>query len=51
MAKKQIEGKPRKSKFKSMSHTGGNSRPLQDKIERINDQWVLKRQETQEVNR
>ena len=45
MAKKQIEGKPRKSKFKSMSHTGGNSRPLQDKVERINGQWVLKRQE------
>ena len=44
MAKKQIEGKPRKSKFKSMSHTGGNSRPLKDKVERKNGQWVLKKQ-------
>ena len=51
VAKKQIEGKPRKSKFKSMSHTGGNSRPLKDKVERKNGQWVLKKQETQDVNR
>ena len=28
MAKKLIEGKTRKSKTKKMSHTGGNSRPL-----------------------
>ena len=28
MAKKLIEGKTRKSKGKKMSHTGGNSRPL-----------------------
>ena len=28
MAKKLIEGKTRKSKSKKMSHTGGNSRPL-----------------------
>jgi len=45
MAKKQIENRPRKSKFKTMSHTGGNSRPLKDEVERINGQWVLKRQE------
>ena len=51
MAKKQIENRPRKSKFKTMSHTGGNSRPLQDKVERINGQWVLKKQETQDENR
>tara|TARA_Y100000746_G_C15257107_1_gene348072 strand:+ start:154 stop:366 length:213 start_codon:yes stop_codon:yes gene_type:complete len=51
VAKKQIEGKPRKSKFKSMSHTGGNSRPLKDKVERKNGQWVLKKQETQDENR
>ena len=51
MAKKQIESKPRKSKFKSMSHTGGNSRPLKDKVERKNGQWVLKKQETQDENR
>ena len=45
MAKKQIEGKPRKSKFKSMSHTGGNSRPLKDKVERIGNKWCMKKQE------
>ncbi len=45
MAKKQIEGKPRKSKFKSMSHTGGNSRPLKDKVERIDNKWFMKKQE------
>ena len=51
MAKKQIEGKPRKSKFKSMSHTGGNSRPLKDKVVRIGNKWFMKKQETQDVNR
>jgi hypothetical protein len=51
MAKKQIEGKPRKSKFKSMSHTGGNSRPLKDKVERIGNKWFMKKQETQDENR
>jgi len=41
MAKKLIEGKTRKSKGKKMSHTGGNSRPLKDKIKRVNNEWVL----------
>ena len=45
MAKKQIEGKPRKSKFKSMSHTGGNSRPLKDKVVRKGNKWFMKKQE------
>ena len=51
VAKKQIEGKPRKSKFKSMSHTGGNSRPLKDKVVRIGNKWFMKKQETQDENR
>ena len=45
MAKKQIECKPRKSKFKTMSHTGGNSRPLKDKVVRIGNKWFMKKQE------
>jgi hypothetical protein len=51
VAKKQIEGKPRKSKFKTMSHTGGNSRPLKDKVVRIGNKWFMKKQETQDENR
>ena len=34
-----------------LSHQGGNSRPLKDKVERKNNQWVLKKQETQDENR
>tara|TARA_R110001592_G_scaffold285336_3_gene553740 strand:- start:650 stop:802 length:153 start_codon:yes stop_codon:yes gene_type:complete len=30
MAKKQIQGKNRKKTTKAMSHTGGNSRPLEN---------------------
>ena len=43
MAKKQIENRPRKSKFKTMSHTGGNSRPLKDEVVRIGNQWFMKK--------
>ena len=45
MAKKQIENRPRKSKFKTMSHTGGNSRPLKDEVVRIGNQWFMNKQE------
>jgi len=48
MAKKQIENRPRKSKFKTMSHAGGNSRPLKDKVERIGNKWFMKKQEKQD---
>ena len=51
MAKKQIENRPRKSKFKTMSHTGGNSRPLKDEVVRIGNQWFMKKQEKQDENR
>jgi len=42
MAKKLIEGKTRKSKTKKMSHTGGNSRPLADKVRWDGEKWVNK---------
>ncbi len=39
MAKKLIEGKTKKSKGKKMSHTGGNSRPLNLYRDEVSGEW------------
>ena len=43
MAKKLIKGKTRKSKGKKMSHTGGNSRPLENVyFDEVTHKWYKK---------
>ncbi len=42
MAKKLIEGKTKKSKGKKMSHTGGNSRPLDLYRDEVSGRWHKK---------
>ena len=42
MAKKQIPGKNRRKTTKAMSHTGGNSRPLDLYRDEVSGRWHKK---------
>jgi len=50
MAKKLIEGKTRKSKGKKMSHTGGNSRPLENLyFDEVSHKWFKRPDKIEEA--